>query len=157
MMYLVSSQNRIKDLVNQVNLPQDTLPEEYQNCVVGINHVLKIYWEIVNKSRNMDNYNGNGQTMTVIDSKTVSQALALINDSVKYKMDLATNDVVITDGIKFIQTNKEKLTSIKKGDKESKEPSYDDDKDQLEKSRKRKLENKKQLIKPMRTDLYSYI
>ena len=44
MMYLVSSQNRIKDLVNQVNLPQDTLPEEYQNCVVGINHVLKICW-----------------------------------------------------------------------------------------------------------------
>ena len=133
MMYLVSSQNRIKDLVNQVNLPQETLPEEYQNCVVGINHVLKIYWEIVNKSRNMDNYNGNGQTMTVIDSKTVSQALVLINDSVKYKMDLATNDVVITDGIKFIQTNKEKLTSIKKGGKESKELDYDDEKDQLEK------------------------
>jgi hypothetical protein len=64
---------------------------------------------------------------------TVSQALALINDSIKYKMDLATNDVVITDGIKFIQTNKEKLTSIKKGDKESKELDYDDDKDQLEK------------------------
>ena len=118
MMYLVSSQNRIKDLVNQVNLPQDTLPEEYQNCVVGINHVLKICWEIVNKSRNMDNYNGNGQTKTVIDSKTVSQALALINDSNKYKMDLATNDVVITVAIKFVQTNKEKLTSIKKGDKE---------------------------------------
>ena len=87
MMYLVSSQNRIKDLVNQVNLPKDTLSEEYQNCVVGINQVLKICWEIVNKSRNMDNYNGNGQTMTVIDSKTVSQALALINDSNKYKMD----------------------------------------------------------------------
>lgn len=81
----------------------------------------------------MDNYNGNGQTMTVIDSKTVSQALALINDSNKYKMDLATNDVVITDAIKFIKTNKEKLTSIKKGDKESKELDYDDEKDQLEK------------------------
>ena len=81
----------------------------------------------------MDNYNGNGQTMTVIDSKTVSQALALINDSNKYKMDLATNDVVITDAIKFVQTNKEKLTSIKKGDKESKELDYDDEKDQLEK------------------------
>ena len=95
MMYLVSSQNRIKDLVNQVNLPQETLPEEYQNCVVGINQVLKICWEIVNKSRNMDNYNGNGQTMTVIDSKTVLQALALINDCNKYKMDLATNRVLL--------------------------------------------------------------
>ena len=37
-------------------------------------------------------------------------------------MDLTTNGVVITDAIKFVQTNKEKLTSNKKGDKESKEP-----------------------------------
>jgi NADH/NAD ratio-sensing transcriptional regulator Rex len=74
---------------------QDKLPEEYQNCMVGINQVLKICWEIVNKSRNMDNYNGNGQTMTVIDSKTVLQALALINDCNKYKMDLATNRVLL--------------------------------------------------------------
>jgi len=46
---------------------------------------------------------------------------------------IATNDVVITDAIKFVQTNKEKLTSIKKGGKESKELDYDDEKDQLEK------------------------
>jgi YD repeat-containing protein len=30
---------------------QDKLPEEYQNCMVGINQVLKICWDIVNKSR----------------------------------------------------------------------------------------------------------
>ena len=48
-------------------------------------------------------------------------------------MDLTTNGVVITDAIKFVQTNKEKLTlSKKEDDKESKEPDYDDDKDQLE-------------------------
>ena len=71
--------------------------------------------------------------MTVIDNKTVLQALALINDCNKYKMDLTTNGVVITDAIKFVQTNKEKLTmSNKKEDKESKEPDYDEDKDQLE-------------------------
>ena len=151
----MSTQNHIKDLVNQVNLPQETLPEEYQNCVVGINQVLKICWEFVNKSRNMNNYNGNDQTITVVDNSITS--ISPYQCCNKYKMDLATNGVVITDAIKFIQTNKGKLTSNKKGDKESKEPSYDDDKDQLEKSRKRKLENKKQLIKPMRTDLYSYI
>jgi hypothetical protein len=112
---------------------QDKLPEEYQNCMTGINQVLKICWEIVNKSRNMDNNNGNGQTMTVIDNKTVLQALALINDCNKYKMDLTTNGVVITDAIKFVQTNKEKLTmSSKEGDKESKEPDYNEDRDQLE-------------------------
>jgi hypothetical protein len=115
---------------------QDKLPEEYQNCMVGINQVLKICWEIVNKSRNIDNDNSNGQTMTVIDNKTVLQALALINDCNKYKMDLTTNGVVITDAIKFVQTNKEKLAMSTKGEenngKESKEPDYDKDKDQLE-------------------------
>ena len=52
-------------------------------------------------------------------------------------MDLTTNGVVITDAIKFVQTNKEKLsmsTKEENGSKESKEPDYDDgeDKDQLE-------------------------
>ena len=50
-------------------------------------------------------------------------------------LDLRTNGVVITDAIKFVQTNKEKMMSSKveeKG-KESKEPDYDEDKDQLEK------------------------
>jgi hypothetical protein len=122
----------------QINLRthiNDKLPEEYQNCMVGINQVLKICWEIVNKSRNVNNDNGNGQTVTMTDNKTVLQALALINDCNKYKMDLTTNGVVITDAIKFVQTNKERLAmSAKEEDdgKESKEPDYDDDKDQLE-------------------------
>jgi hypothetical protein len=69
----------------------------------------------------------------MVNNKTTLQALALINDCNKYKMDLTTNDVVITDAIKFIQTNKEKLTmSSKEDDKESKEPDSDEDKDQIE-------------------------
>ena len=122
----------------QINLKthiNDKLPEEYQNCMVGINQVLKICWEIVNKSRKVDNDNGNGQTVTMTDNKTVLQALALINDCNKYKMDLTTNGVVITDAIKFVQTNKEKLSMSTKegnGSKESKEPDYDEDKDQIE-------------------------
>ena len=79
--------------------------------MVRINQVLKICWEIVNKSRNVNNDNGNGQTVTMTDNKTVLQALALINDCNKYKMDLTTNGVIITDAIKFVQTNKEKLTT----------------------------------------------
>jgi hypothetical protein len=51
-------------------------------------------------------------------------------------MDLTTNGVVITDAIKFVQKNKEKLTAMsnKKEDngKESNEPDYDEDRDQLE-------------------------
>jgi hypothetical protein len=75
----------------------------------------------VNESRNVNN--ANGQTVTMTDNKTVLQALALINDCNKYKMDLTTNGVVITDAIKVVQTNKEKLTmsTKKKEDKESKE------------------------------------
>ena len=59
-------------------------------------------------------------------------------------MDLTTNDVVITDAIKFVQTNKENLTMSTKEEnngKESKEPDYDEDKDQLEESKKSKQEN----------------
>ena len=110
---------------------QDKLPEEYQNCMTGINQVLKICWEIVNKSKNIND--DNGQTVTMTDNKIVLQALALINDCYKYIMDSTTNGFVITDAIKFVHTNKEKLTMSKKeDDKESKEPDYDDDKDQLE-------------------------
>jgi predicted transcriptional regulator len=119
----------------QINLKthiNDKLPEEYQNCMVGINQVLKICWEIVNKSRNVNNDDGN-QTITMVDNKTVLQALALINDCNKYKMDLTTNGIVITDAIKFVQTNKEKLSmSTKEENKESKALDYDEDKEQLE-------------------------
>ena len=73
--------------------------------MVGINQVLKICWEIVNKSRNINN-NSNDQIVTMTDNKTVLQALALINDCNKYKMDLTTNGVVITDAIRFVQANK---------------------------------------------------
>jgi hypothetical protein len=83
---------------------QDKLPEEYQNCMVGINQVLKICWEIVNKSRNVNN-NDKGHTVTMNDNKIVLHGLALINDCNKYKMDLTANGVVITDAIKFVQTN----------------------------------------------------
>jgi predicted transcriptional regulator len=114
---------------------QDKLPEEYQNCMTGINQVLKICWDIVNKSKNVNNNDNDGhQTVIMTDNKTVLQALALINDCNKYKMDLTTNGVVITDAIKFVQTNKEKLTmSVRKeNDKESTEPGYNEDKDRLE-------------------------
>jgi hypothetical protein len=95
--------------------------------------VLKLSWEIADKSKNYNN--DNGETATMTDDKTRIQALALANDCYKYIMDLTTNGVVITDAIKFVQTNKEKLSMSTKednGSKESKEPDYDEDKDQIE-------------------------
>jgi hypothetical protein len=66
------------------------------------------------------------------DDRKILQALSLINDCNKYKMDLTTNGVIITDAIKFVQTNKEKITMSTMEDKESKEPEYNDAKDHLE-------------------------
>ena len=99
---------------------QDRIPEEYQNCMTGMKRNLKQTLEIAE---------------TTSDPRTKLQARAIANDCYKYIMDLTTNGVVITDAIKFVQTNKEKLSmSTKeedKGSKESKEPDYED-KDQLE-------------------------
>jgi hypothetical protein len=53
-----------------------------------------------------------------VDDKTKLQALALVNDCYKYIMDLTTNGVVITDAIKFVQINKEKLTVSKEDHKD---------------------------------------
>jgi hypothetical protein len=86
--------------------------------MTGIDRVLQLTWEIAEKPT---------------DDKTRLQAFAQLNEGYKFKMDLTTNGIVITDVIKFVQTNKEKLSMFtKEGDKESNEPDYDEDKDQLE-------------------------
>ena len=112
----------------------DRLPEEYQSCITGLKQVLKLSWDIATRSKNSNNENC--ETSTMIDDKTRIQALALANDCYKFIMDLTTNGVVITDSIKFVQTNKEKLTDMSTKEdndgKESKEPEYDEEEDQLE-------------------------
>jgi IS30 family transposase len=116
---------------------QQKLPEEYQCCLTGMNQVLKLSWQIANNTKqNGQDHNDNINTIAPGDDRTRLQALSLINDCYKYIMDLTTNGVVITDAIKFVQTNKEKLAMSAKeennGSKENKEPDYDEDKDQLE-------------------------
>ena len=81
---------------------QERLPLEYQNCMTGIDRVIRIACDITEKS---------------IDDKTRLQALSLLNECYNYKMDLTTNGVVITDAIKFVQTNKEKLNMSTNEDK----------------------------------------
>ena len=69
------------------------------------------------------------------------------NDCYKYIMDLTTYGVVITDAIKFVQTNKEKLTMSTKDEnngKESKEPDYEEDRDQPEGNQHEEIEKVKQ-------------
>ena len=113
----------------QNHIPQK-LPEEYQRCLTGINQVLKLSWQIANADMNGQQEDSNGsKTITTITEKDKIrlQAAALANDCYKYIMDLTTN------AIKFVQTNKEKLTMStkeEKGSKESREPGYDEDEDQ---------------------------
>ena len=52
------------------------------------------------------------------------------------RWDLTTNGVIITDAIKFVHTNKDKLTTMSTNEEENgnepKEPDYDEDEYQLE-------------------------
>jgi hypothetical protein len=93
---------------------------------------------------NVSNSNNGEDIVTMTDSKTVLQALALINDCNKYKMELTTNGVVITDAIKFVQTNKEKLMSDNKDEcsKESLEPDNNEVDYETEKNHQREIDQK---------------
>jgi hypothetical protein len=72
---------------------QERLPQEYEKCMSGINRVLQLTWEIAEKPT---------------EDKTRLQALLNLT-KVTNSRYLTTNGVVITDAIKFVQTNKEKL------------------------------------------------
>ena len=80
--------------------------------MAGINQVLKMSWEIAGSFDMNDNYDNSSKTTSLEDSKTRLQALASANDCYKYKMDLVTNGVVITDAIKFLQQKKEELNQM---------------------------------------------
>jgi hypothetical protein len=56
--------------------------------MTGINHILKFTWEIAEKPT---------------DDKIKLQAFAQLNEGYKFKMDLTTNGIVITDAIKYVQ------------------------------------------------------
>ena len=90
----------------------ETVPEEYQKCMVGRKRNLKQTLEIAEITS---------------DPKTKLQARAIANDCYKYIMDLTTGGVIVTDAIKYIQgqmahlntTEKKLLQDIKqKEDKE---------------------------------------
>ena len=83
---------------------RQTVPEEYQKCMVGMKRNLKQTLEIAE---------------TASDPKTKLQARAIAHDCYKYIMDLTTNGVVITDAIKYVQG---KMDHLNKTDGEAVEP-----------------------------------
>jgi O-phosphoseryl-tRNA(Cys) synthetase len=73
---------------------EDRIPIEYNQCISGINEILKNAWTIAT--------NNNVSS----DDKTKLQALSLANECYKHKMDLITNGVVIDDALKFVKEHK---------------------------------------------------
>ena len=101
----------------------ERLPEEYEKCLVGLNTITKEAWNTANNTE---------------DKREKIQALSLAKDCYSMKLDLLTNATVVDDAARFVSSkSKEKLSD--KGDKEeSREPDYDEDKDQLEKEQEEK-------------------
>jgi Trp operon repressor len=100
------------------------LPEEYKKCLVGLTAITKEAWNSAQSTQ---------------DKREKIQALSLAKECYSMKLELLTNATVVDDAIRFVLSqqskDKEKLksSSSDEDDKESNEPDYNEDKDQLEK------------------------
>jgi hypothetical protein len=100
----------------------ETLPEEYEKCLVGLNAITKEAW---NTAANTE------------DRREKIQALSLAKECYSMKLDLLTNATVVDEAIRFVSSNKskEKLNSASSDNEyekeESNEADYDEDQDQL--------------------------
>lgn len=77
----------------------ETVPEEYRKYMVGMKRNLKQTLEIAE---------------TAADPKTKLQARAIASDCYKYIVDLATNGVIVTDAIKYVQRQVNHLNKTEK-------------------------------------------
>ena len=74
----------------------ETLPEEYEKCLVGLNAITKEAW---NTAQNTD------------DRREKIQALSLAKECYSMKLDLLTNATVVDDAIRLYLIDKENLKS----------------------------------------------
>jgi predicted transcriptional regulator len=79
----------------------DRIPEEYQNCMIGMKRNLRQTLEIAEAAS---------------DPKTKLQARAIANDCYRYIMDLCTNAGIVSDALKFVERKKEQLDTLRKID-----------------------------------------
>jgi DeoR/GlpR family transcriptional regulator of sugar metabolism len=105
----------------------ETLPEEYEKCLVGITSILREAW---NTSQNAE-----------INKKEKIHALTLAKECYSMKLELLTNATVVNDAIKFVSSNNNKKAVSKEEEdssssQESKEQiDYGDKEDLIEKQR----------------------
>ena len=88
--------------------------------MVGLTSILKEAWNTAQQTG---------------DKREKLQALSLTKECYSMKFDLLSNATVVDDAIRFISQSKEKpqpLDSSKEDDKESRDPHYDEDRDQIE-------------------------
>jgi hypothetical protein len=72
----------------------ETIPEEYEKSMNSLRQVLRLTWAIVSKTP---------------DEKTRLQALTLITECNKYKMDLATSGTIVSEALKSLQSRMDHL------------------------------------------------
>jgi hypothetical protein len=77
---------------------EERMPAQYGKCLIGLNQVLKMGWDIANNDSTTPN--------------SRLQALALINDSYRHLMELTTNGAIITDALKYVKGKTEKLSEV---------------------------------------------
>lgn len=99
---------------NMENHFHDRLPREYENCISGINQILKMSWDIATRDYHNSEINANSDKIVFpqTDDKTRLQALSLANDCYRYKIDLVTNGVIVADAVKFLQQKKLEVHKI---------------------------------------------
>jgi predicted transcriptional regulator len=108
----------------------ETLPEEYEKCLVGITSILKEAWTT---SQNTGN------------KREKIHALSLAKECYSMKLELLTNATVVDDAIRFVSSNNNQKKSVSKEEdsssQESKEESdYNEEKDQLEEKQEEETE-----------------
>jgi hypothetical protein len=84
----------------------ETLPEEYEKCLVGLNAVTREAWNTAQSTE---------------DKREKILALSLAKECYSMKLDLLTNATVVDDAMKYVQQSKEKVvnnTSLKEEEEE---------------------------------------
>ena len=108
----------------------EQLPEEYEKCLVGLTAITKEAW---NTAANTE------------DKREKIQALSLAKECYSMKLDLLTNATVVDDAIRFVSNrSNEKLkpsNNSNEDDKESNDPDYNGDKDQIEEEQEEETGN----------------
>jgi hypothetical protein len=97
----------------------ETLPNEYEKCLVGITSILREAW--------------NTSQQAEINKREKIQALSLAKECYSMKLDLLTNATVVNDAMRFVSdysnnnNNNKRLISSEENNQVSKESDYNED------------------------------